>query len=93
MKGGTRQRTALHYASSNGHASIVQLLLSSGAQEFVRDIGGYTALNLCQGEACHLLHSVSSTYTYSSIWVNVIIFLCICVEANVFMHCCAKWRC
>ena len=59
MRGGTRQRTALHYASSNGHASVVQLLLNSGAQEFVRDIGGYTPLNLCHGDACHLLHSVS----------------------------------
>ena len=58
MVGGSRHRTALHYASTKGHSEIVQLLLTAGANEFVRDSGGYTALNVCRGDACKLLNRV-----------------------------------
>ena len=58
QKGGSHLRTPLHYASQGGHTHIVQLLLSAGANEFSRDIGGYTPLNLCKGDACRLLNKV-----------------------------------
>ena len=58
MKGGTRSRTALHYASQRGHKNVVKLLLDVGANELVRDINGYTPLNICQGDVCNILNKV-----------------------------------
>lgn len=58
-KGGSRQRTPLHYASLNNHVAIATVLLQAGANEFARDSGGYTPLNLSMGgEMCKLLHKV-----------------------------------
>ena len=58
-KGGTRQRTSLHYASLHDHVPVAQLLLDAGANEFARDSGGYTPLNLSMGgKMCKLLHKV-----------------------------------
>ena len=57
-RGGSRHRTALHYASAGGHTRVVELLLAVGASELVRDTGGYTPLNVCQGDACRLLNKV-----------------------------------
>lgn len=56
LKGGSRQRTPLHYGSLGGDPRVIQLLLSAGANESSRDIGGYTPLNVCKGEACRLLN-------------------------------------
>lgn len=90
MKGGTRGRTALHYSSSNGHAPIVQLLLAAGAHEYIRDIGGYTPLNLSQGDTCQLLHSVSvNNDECMSSFVDI---MCYCpLEATVLVYCCTEW--
>ena len=41
-----------------GDPRVIQLLLSAGANEASRDIGGYTPLNICKGEACRLLNKV-----------------------------------
>ncbi len=43
-KGGTRQRTPLHYASLkiNDHVDVAMILLEEGANEFARDSGGST---------------------------------------------------
>ena len=60
-RGGSRHRTALHYASAGGHSRVVELLLAVGASELVRDTGGYTPLNVCQGDACRLLNKVRHT--------------------------------
>ena len=61
-KGGSRQRTPLHYASLKNHVEVAMLLLESGANEFARDSSGYTPLNLCMGgEMCKLLHKVCTT--------------------------------
>ena len=58
-RGGSRQRTPLHYASLNNHVAIATILLEVGANEFARDLGGYTPLNLCMGgDMCKLLHKV-----------------------------------
>lgn len=72
-KGGSHQRTPLHYASLNNHVGVAKLLLDGGANEYARDSGGYTPLNLSLGgEMCKLLHKVNcaqhdytirSTYT------------------------------
>ena len=40
---------------------MVELLLAVGASEVVRDSGGYTPLNVCQGDACRLLNKVQHT--------------------------------
>ncbi len=59
-KGGTRQRTPLHYASLNNHVEVSSILLEAGANEFARDAYGYTPLNLSMGgEMCKLLHKVN----------------------------------
>lgn len=59
-KGGTRLRTPLHYASLNDHVDVAMILLEAGANEFARDSGGYTPLNLSMGgKMCKLLHKVS----------------------------------
>ena len=59
-KGGSHQRTPLHYASLNNHVGVAKLLLSAGANEYARDSGGYTPLNLSLGgDMCKLLHKVS----------------------------------
>ena len=58
-EGGSRQRTPLHYASLNDHVDVAKSLLKAGANEFARDSGGYTPLNLSLGgEMCKLLHKV-----------------------------------
>ena len=58
-RGGSRQRTPLHYASLNNHVALATILLEVGANEFARDLGGYTPLNLCMGgDMCKLLHKV-----------------------------------
>ena len=58
-RGGSHQRTALHYASLNNHVAIATILLEAGANEFARDMSGYTPLNLCMGgDMCKLLHKV-----------------------------------
>ena len=58
-RGGTRRRTALHYASLHDHVEVAKLLLETGANEFTRDVGGYTPLNLSNGgKMCKLLHKV-----------------------------------
>lgn len=58
-QGGSRQRTALHYASVNDHVKVARLLLEAGSDEFCRDVGGYTPLNLAKGgKMCKLLHKV-----------------------------------
>ena len=63
-RGGSRQRTALHYASLNNHVAVATTLLEAGANEFSRDSGGYTPLNLCMGgDMCKLLHKVSVQYS------------------------------
>ncbi len=60
MRGGSRQRTSLHYASLNNHVAVAAILLRAGANVFARDAGGYSPLNLCLGgEMCKLLHKVS----------------------------------
>ena len=66
-RGGSRQRSALHYASLNNHVAVATVLLEAGANEFSRDSGGYTPLNLCMGgDMCKLLHKVSVVvYMYS----------------------------
>jgi hypothetical protein len=59
-KGGSHHRTPLHYASINNHVGVAKLLLNAGANEYARDSGGYTPLNLSLGgEMCKLLHKVS----------------------------------
>ncbi len=59
-KGGTRQRTPLHYASLNNYVELSSILLEAGANEFARDAYGYTPLNLSMGgEMCKLLHKVN----------------------------------
>lgn len=64
FKGGNHQRTPLHYASINNHVGVAKLLLDAGANEFARDSGGYTPLNLSLGgEMCKLLHKVSCACT------------------------------
>lgn len=40
-----RGRSALHYASENGHEDIVMLLITSGAQVDLRNKWGRTALH------------------------------------------------
>ena len=63
-KGGNHQRTPLHYASINNHVGVAKLLLDAGANEFARDSGGYTPLNLSLGgEMCKMLHKVSCACT------------------------------
>ncbi len=58
-RGGSRLRTALHYASLNDHVDVAMVLLEAGASEFIRDSGGYTPLNLSMGgKMCKLLHKV-----------------------------------
>jgi len=58
-RGGSRRRTPLHYASLHNHVDVARLLLQAGANEFVRDSAGYTALNLSNGGTmCSLLHKV-----------------------------------
>ena len=58
-KGGSRGRTALHYASLNDHLEVAVLLLQAGTNEFSRDVGGYTPLNLSKGgRMVELLHKV-----------------------------------
>ena len=55
--------TPLHYASLNNHVAIATILLEAGANEFARDLGGYTPLNLCMGgDMCKLLHKVCEIY-------------------------------
>ena len=59
-RGGSRQRTALHYASLHNHVAIATALLEAGASEFARDAAGLTPLNLSMGgDMCKLLHRVS----------------------------------
>ena len=75
-KGGNHQRTPLHYASINNHVGVAKLLLDAGANEFARDSGGYTPLNLSLGgEMCKLLHKVSCTST-----------LCGYAVTNIYQH-------
>lgn len=84
-KGGSRQRTPLHYASLNGNVDIAQLLLSAGANEFSRDSGGYTPLNLSfGGEMCKLLHKVNEQ----------LMDICICTIIFSFFsnHCRFAWQ-
>ena len=58
-KGGSRLRTSLHYASLHDHVEVAVVLLEAGANEFARDSGGYTPLNLSMGgKMCKLLHKV-----------------------------------
>ncbi len=58
-RGGSRKRTPLHYASLHNHVEVAKLLLEAGANEFTRDAGGYTPLNLSNGgKMCTLLHKV-----------------------------------
>lgn len=58
-KGGSRLRTPLHYASLNNHVKLAAMLLEAGANEFARDLYGYTPLNLSMGgDMCKLLHKV-----------------------------------
>ena len=58
-RGGSRQGIPLHYASLKNHVAIATILLEAGANEFARDLGGYTPLNLCIGrDMCKLLHKV-----------------------------------
>ena len=62
-RGGSQQRTALHYASVGDHVGVARLLLQAGANEFARDAGGYTPLTLSLGgDMCKLLHKVSSCH-------------------------------
>ena len=59
-RGGSRQRTALHYASLHNHIAVATRLLSAGANEHCCDATGQTALNLSMGgEMCKLLHKVA----------------------------------
>ena len=59
-RGGSQQRTPLHYASLSNNVAIATILLAAGANEFSRDATGLTALNLSMGgEMCRLLHKVA----------------------------------
>ena len=98
LVGGSRQRTALHYASAGGHSEVVQLLLTAGANEFARDSGGYTALNICRGNACKLLHRVRNWWALVLVYL---VFFCqwltkcyltFILATTVAMSCCANWR-
>ncbi len=71
MKGGSRQRTPLHYASLNNHVDAASVLLQVGANEFARDSGGYTPLNVCLGgEMCKLLHKVYILWEGLGGWIT-----------------------
>lgn len=74
-KGGSHQRTPLHYASLNNHVGVAKLLLKTGANEYARDSGGYTPLNLSLGgEICKLLHKVNCTCTLCDYTVKYLAF-------------------
>lgn len=46
-------KTALHYASSNGHAEVIKTLLEHGATVDARDHFGHTSLMLAANYGCN----------------------------------------
>ena len=58
IKGGSRQRTPLHYAALSGCVDAARCLLDAGAREATQDQLGFTALNLTdKAEMCNLLRN------------------------------------
>lgn len=47
--------TALHYAAEFGYKRIVELLIKNGASQWMRNVKGLTARDLCKSEDLRLL--------------------------------------
>ena len=87
-RGGSRLHTALHYASLNDHVDVAMALLEAGANEFVRDSGGYTPLNLSMGgKMCKLLHKVCVCIIWNVKFALVYWSVYVCIwSVHVHLH-------
>ena len=74
--GGSRLRTALHYATAYHRRGVVEVLLNHGADLAVLDADGNTPMNLCTD--ADILHLMSKEVSSTSALVCVCVRACVC---------------